>query len=225
MRNCFITVSKLWNIFLQLCEHPRIPGRKITSKVVDLISTTINWGIIKVEKHVMKAMYHWKYNYITLWKRQGALCYKREGRWIESRWGDWIFKFTQSFQPHYVPGVDSASNRKEYQEYSWNVLRDKRRSARKADNLIAIYEPIVFKMWEPQHLTTLWVSTACYRDTFTYFYLLTYESDSNFIVTCKVVRVTKWRVLVRMIGFITTLVTASLNTFKLQRYRWFTHTP
>jgi len=26
---------------------------------------------------------------------------------------------TQSFQPHYGPGVDSASNRNEYQEYSW----------------------------------------------------------------------------------------------------------
>jgi hypothetical protein len=33
----------------------------------------------------------------------------------------------------------------------------------KADNLTAICEPIVHKMWEPQHLTTLWVSTALYR--------------------------------------------------------------
>jgi hypothetical protein len=41
------------------------------------------------------------------------------------------------------------------------------RPARKADNLTAICEPIVHKMWEPQHLTTLWVSTARYRDTFT----------------------------------------------------------
>jgi hypothetical protein len=41
--------------------------------------------------------------------------------------------------------------------------------ARKADNLTAIFEPIVYKMWEPQRLTTLWASTACYRDSFTYF--------------------------------------------------------
>jgi hypothetical protein len=41
------------------------------------------------------------------------------------------------------------------------------RHARKADNLTAIYEAIVWKMWEPQHLTTQWASTACYRDTFT----------------------------------------------------------
>jgi hypothetical protein len=39
--------------------------------------------------------------------------------------------------------------------------------ALKADNLTAICEPMVYKMWEPQHLTALWVSTACYRDTFT----------------------------------------------------------
>jgi hypothetical protein len=44
------------------------------------------------------------------------------------------------------------------------------RLARKADNITAICEPIVRKMWEPQRLTTLWTSTACYRDRFTSFY-------------------------------------------------------
>jgi hypothetical protein len=39
-----------------------------------------------------------------------------------------------------------------------------------ADNLTAICEPIVQKMWEPQHLTTLWAFTACYRDSFTFLY-------------------------------------------------------
>jgi hypothetical protein len=39
-----------------------------------------------------------------------------EGRGFDFRWGHWIFHFTYSFQPHYVPGVDSASNRNEYQE-------------------------------------------------------------------------------------------------------------
>jgi hypothetical protein len=48
-----------------------------------------------------------------------------------------------------------------------NIPGDKRRPARKADNLAAIYESIVYKMWEPQHITTLWTSTASYRDTFT----------------------------------------------------------
>jgi hypothetical protein len=52
-----------------------------------------------------------------------------------------------------------------------NIPGGEGRPARKADNLTAICEPIVYKMWEPQHLTVLWVSTARYRDTFTYLYL------------------------------------------------------
>jgi hypothetical protein len=43
----------------------------------------------------------------------------------------------------------------------------KGRPARKADNLTAICVPIVYKMWEPRRLTTLWASTASYRDSFT----------------------------------------------------------
>jgi hypothetical protein len=34
--------------------------------------------------------------------------------------------FFQSFQPHYGPGVDSASNRNEYQESSWGVKSGRR---------------------------------------------------------------------------------------------------
>jgi hypothetical protein len=39
-----------------------------------------------------------------------ALRYKPEGRGFYSRWGYWL-------KPHYDPGVNSASNRNEYQEY------------------------------------------------------------------------------------------------------------
>jgi hypothetical protein len=35
-------------------------------------------------------------------------------------------------------------------------------------NLNAICEPIVYKMWAARRLTTLWSSTACYRDSFTF---------------------------------------------------------
>jgi hypothetical protein len=45
-----------------------------------------------------------------------ALCYKPEGRGFDSRWYHWNFSLTYSFRPHYGPGVDSASNRNEYQE-------------------------------------------------------------------------------------------------------------
>jgi hypothetical protein len=42
------------------------------------------------------------------------------------------------------------------------------RPACKADNLTAICEPIVQKMWELRRLTTLRASKACYRDSFTF---------------------------------------------------------
>jgi hypothetical protein len=53
-----------------------------------------------------------------------------------------------------------------------NILGGRGRPARRADNLTAICEPIVYKMWEPQHLTTLWVCSACYRDSLTFFFTI-----------------------------------------------------
>jgi hypothetical protein len=38
--------------------------------------------------------------------------------------------------------------------------------ARKADNLTAICEPIVYIMGEPRRLTNLWAFKACYKDSF-----------------------------------------------------------
>jgi hypothetical protein len=51
-----------------------------------------------------------------------------------------FFKLTQSFQPHYGPGVDSASNRNEYQE-SLKIMKPggKVHPARRADDPAAIY--------------------------------------------------------------------------------------
>jgi hypothetical protein len=43
---------------------------------------------------------------------------------------------------------------------------------RKADNLTAICEPIVYNIWEPRSLTTLFSSTACYRDSFNLYPIL-----------------------------------------------------
>jgi hypothetical protein len=44
-----------------------------------------------------------------------------------------------------------------------NLPGCKLRPARKADNLTAICEPIVQKLWEPRRLTTLWASPTCYK--------------------------------------------------------------
>lgn len=36
---------------------------------------------------------------------------------FDSRWGHWDFSLTESFRPHYGPGVDSVSDRNECQRY------------------------------------------------------------------------------------------------------------
>ena len=46
-----------------------------------------------------------------------ALHYEPEGCGINSLWCPWNFSLTLSFWPHYGPGVDSSSDRNEYQEY------------------------------------------------------------------------------------------------------------
>jgi hypothetical protein len=61
-----------------------------------------------------------------------------------------------SFQPQYGPEDDSASERNEYPPPGGIGQPEC-----KAENLTAIYDPIVWKMWEPRRLTTLLASTAC----------------------------------------------------------------
>jgi hypothetical protein len=46
-------------------------------------------------------------------------------------------------------------------------LGSKARSVRNADKHTVICEPIVCRMWYPQHLTTLQASTACNENSFT----------------------------------------------------------
>jgi hypothetical protein len=48
-------------------------------------------------------------------------------RGFDSRWGHWIFQLNWSFQPHYGPRVDLASNRNEYQKTSWGLKTAGRR--------------------------------------------------------------------------------------------------
>jgi hypothetical protein len=55
-----------------------------------------------------------------------------------------------------------------------NLPEGKGRPTRRANNFTAICEPIVvYKIWEPRILTSLWTSMACYMDTFTLFFCLT----------------------------------------------------
>jgi hypothetical protein len=50
-----------------------------------------------------------------------ALRYQSESSGFDFRWCRWNFSLTYSFRLHYGPGVDSASNRNEYQEYFLGV--------------------------------------------------------------------------------------------------------
>jgi hypothetical protein len=54
------------------------------------------------------------------------------------------------------------------------------RPVRKADNFTAICELIVYKMWVPRRLTTLCASTACYRDSFTFYIFTVTKNSRNF---------------------------------------------
>jgi hypothetical protein len=47
-----------------------------------------------------------------------------------------------------------------------NLRSGKTRPVRKADNLTAINDQVVQKMWDPRRFTLLWASTACYSDSF-----------------------------------------------------------
>jgi hypothetical protein len=76
-----------------------------------------------------------------------------------------------------------------------NLPGGKWRPARKADNLTAIWEPTVSKMWDPRRLTNLWASTSCCRDNFTFFYFTfnkncarRIQSIQNFYHFCQIYR-------------------------------------
>jgi len=62
---------------------------------------------------------------------------------FDSRWCHWIFSLTLSFRPHYGPGVDSASNKNEYQEY---LLKSKGGRCVGLTTLPLSY----LEIWEPQ---------------------------------------------------------------------------
>ena len=49
-----------------------------------------------------------------------VLCYKSEGRWFDPS-PSGFFMDIKSFRSHFGPGVDSASNRNQYQEYLLGV--------------------------------------------------------------------------------------------------------
>jgi hypothetical protein len=115
-----------------------------------------------------------------------ALSYKPEGHRFKSQWSHWIFQLlipssrtmvTGSTQPLTEMSTRNLSGSKES------------RPAHKFDNLTAIPEPVILKMWETQCPTIPWAFTDCYSDSFTFYaklfiYFLTYcfrVTDSNLL--------------------------------------------
>jgi hypothetical protein len=69
-----------------------------------------------------------------------------------------------------------------------NFPGGKKRLARRADNLSAIYELNVKKLWEPQPLTTLRASMACTRITLPYLYYIYIKSTMQIYRTTNKLR-------------------------------------
>jgi hypothetical protein len=67
-----------------------------------------------------------------------GLCHKAGGNWFGS-WWCWNYQIASFFQPHYVPGIDLASNRNEYRESFLGGGAQERNDG----NLISISVPIV----------------------------------------------------------------------------------
>ena len=72
-----------------------------------------NWNVTAVDTNV----YHIFTGGDAVAQLVEALRYKPEGRGFHSRWYHWNFSLPYFFRPHYGPGVDSDSNRNEYQEH------------------------------------------------------------------------------------------------------------
>jgi hypothetical protein len=94
-----------------------------------------------------------------------------EDRGFYSRWGHWIF--FNWLNPS-IRAVALGPTQPLTEMSTRNLPGNKGRPACKADNHTAICEPIFYKMWEPRRLTTLWASTDCYRDSFTFHSTYTY---------------------------------------------------
>jgi hypothetical protein len=93
-----------------------------------------------------------------------ALRYKLEGRGFSFRWCQWNFSFTYFFRPHYGPGVDSVSNRNEYQEY---FLGGKGGRCIGLTTLPSSCAECL-EIWEPQTPGTLRVCQSLQWDSFTF---------------------------------------------------------
>jgi hypothetical protein len=86
--------------------------------------------------------------------RGGAVGWSTALQAVWSRLPDCVTGIFHSFHPHYGPGVDSASNRNEYQEYFLGV----KRPVRTADNITTFICQLSINLgtsisWNPKGLS------------------------------------------------------------------------
>jgi hypothetical protein len=108
------------------CDIPRYFGTyfvewsNIKSSVV--VSNYIRfWKCLNILKlFVNKSAYFTNRGHMVAQLVEALRC-KSEGCGFDSQWCHWNFSLIQSFRLHYGPGVGSACNRNEYQEYFLSV--------------------------------------------------------------------------------------------------------
>ena len=110
----FSTVSCCTN-FLTIWSHFNLHNLKSTNKV--RLEQLIDFPYLHIKQHTHTHIYI----YIYIYGDRGStvvkvLCSKSEDRWFDPSWCHWNFIDIKSFRSHYGHGVDSSSNRNEYQE-------------------------------------------------------------------------------------------------------------
>jgi hypothetical protein len=94
-------------------------GKAINIKYYEYVSTALVIQHAKNMRHFILS------SVASLGARGGvvvkALRYKPADRGFDSRWCQWNFPVTYSCRSHYGPGLDSVSNRNEYQVYFLGV--------------------------------------------------------------------------------------------------------
>jgi len=84
------------------------------------LGASTSWNLLGLSRPVQGLLLHYIIGHVVTLLVE-AMRYKPEGRGFDSRWCHWNFPLIYFFWPHYGPGVDSASNRNEYQEYFLGV--------------------------------------------------------------------------------------------------------
>ena len=110
----FMTKMVNWYTAVKLCKHGFCDRRRISvHKILTMCVCVCVCMYIYIYTHTHT------HTHTHTWECSGwlRLCTtKLEGHGFDSWQFHWNFSLTLSFRPHYGPGVDSASNRCEYQE-------------------------------------------------------------------------------------------------------------